>query len=136
MMITKPILSGLTFGGLIVVAALGLKFAAAHHLVSGEAPMRVIQILIGLMVAFNGNAIPKNLPPFRASESRRIQALRRTCGWLLTLTGLGFAAIWAVAPIAVAPDWSVAIMGAATLTVAGITVWTHFACRREAKVPH
>jgi hypothetical protein len=135
-MFRKTFLPNLIFAVLMLITAFGLKYAAAHHLVSGDMPMRGVQVLTGLMLAYYGNVIPKTLPRFREGENARIQSLRRTVGWLSTLSGLGYAAVWAAVPLASAAVWSVIIVGATTLLMIGCIVWTHFACRREAKVPH
>jgi hypothetical protein len=135
MMARKPILSGIVFGVLILISALALKYAAARHLVSGDVPMRAIQILIGLMMAFNGSAIPKKLPRFREGESGVVQSLQRTVGWLLTVAGLGYAAAWALAPLSEAAGWSMAVVGAAIALVAVNVVRTHLAQRRAGSAP-
>ena len=63
-------------------------------------------------------------------ESGRVQSLRRTSGWLLTFAGLAYAAIWACAPLGAASDWSVGVVGAASLTVFGYALRVHLTCRR------
>jgi 4-hydroxybenzoate polyprenyltransferase len=133
-MVRKSILSGLVFGGFMLATALALKYAAAHHLVSGHMPMRGIEVLTGLMLAFFGNVIPKNLPRFRGSESGRVQSLRRTCGWLMTLAGLGYAAVWAAVPYGAAAVWSMIVVGSAVVAVLGYAFWVDRAERR-AKAP-
>jgi 4-hydroxybenzoate polyprenyltransferase len=134
-MIRKPILSNIIFGLAIVVAAFALKRAAGFHLVSGDIPMRGFQMLMGLLIAFYGNAIPKTVPRIRADEDGRIQSLRRTCGWLLTVAGLGFAAVWASAPLSEAADWSVAVVATAIGLIAVCVLWTHMAQRGTGRSP-
>jgi hypothetical protein len=129
-MIRKPTLSSIIFALLILVAALALKRAAAFHLVSGDIPMRGVQTIMGLLLAFYGNAIPKNVLRFREGEGGRIQSLRRTSGWLLTVAGLGYAAIWASAPLSEAANWSMAVVGVATGLVAVYALWIHVTRRR------
>jgi 4-hydroxybenzoate polyprenyltransferase len=135
-MFWKPILSGIIFGLLLVVVALSLKSAAAHHIVSGDVPLRAIEMLMGLMIAFYGNAIPKTLQRLREGkvESGRVQSLRRTVGWLLTVGGLGFAAVWAVAPLSEAAGWSVAVIGAAIGLIVVCIVWMHMTSRRPSQL--
>jgi hypothetical protein len=130
-MFWKPILSGILFGLLFVVVALGLKWAAVHHIVSSDSPVRGIEVLMGLMIAFYGNAIPKTLQRFREGkgESGRLQSLRRTIGWLLTVGGLGFAAVWASAPLSEAAGWSMAVIGTAIGLIILSIVWTHMTTR-------
>ena len=130
MMARKPILSGIIFGALILIAALALKYAAALHVVSRDVPMRGIQMLVGLMMAFYGSAIPKKLPRFREGDSGLVQSLQRTVGWLMTVGGLGYAAVWALAPLSEAAGWSLAVMGAAIALAAVFVVRTHLAQRR------
>jgi len=129
MMTRKPILSGILFGLLILIVALALKFAAARHLVSVDMPMRAIQILVGLMMALYGSAIPKKLPRFREGDNGLVQSLQRTTGWLLTVAGLGYAAVWALVPLSEAAGWSMAVVGAAIALVAVFVVRTHLAQR-------
>jgi len=134
-MFRKPVLSSIIFALLIAVAALALKYAAAFHFVSGDIPTRGFEMLIGLMLAFYGNAIPKNLPRFREGESGRIQSLRRTSAWLFTVAGLGYAAIWASAPLSFAADWSMAVVGTAIGLIAVCVFWTHMTQRRTGRSP-
>jgi len=131
-MFWKPILSGIIFGLLFLVVALTLKWAAAHHIVSSDMPVRGIEVLMGLMIAFYGNAIPKTLLRFREGkvEGGRTQSLRRTIGWLLTVGGLGFAAVWASAPLSKAAGWSMAVIGTAIGLIVVSIVRTHMAQRR------
>jgi hypothetical protein len=131
-MFWKPILSGIVFGLLSLVVALTLKWAAAHHIVSSDMPVRGIEVLMGLMIAFYGNAIPKTLLRFREgkAEGGRTQSLRRTIGWLLTVGGLGFAAVWASAPLSKAAGWSMAVIGTAIGLIVVSIVRTHMAQRR------
>jgi hypothetical protein len=131
-MFWKSILSSIIFALLFAPAALGLKWAAAHHIVSGDIPVRGMEMLMGLLIAFYGNAIPKTLQHLREgrSESGRVQSLRRTIGWLLTVGGLGFAAVWASAPLSEAVGWSMAVMGTAIGLIVVSIVWTHMAQRR------
>jgi hypothetical protein len=130
-MFWKPILSSIIFGLLMVVVVLSLKSAAAHHVVSGDVPLRGIEALMGLMIAFYGNAIPKTLQRLRDGkiESGRVQSLRRTIGWLLTVGGLGFAAVWAAAPLSEAVGWSMAVIGTAIGLIIVCIVRTHMAQR-------
>jgi hypothetical protein len=134
-MIRKPVLSSIIFALLIVVVAFVLKRAAAFHVVAGDIPMRGFQVLMGLVIASYGNAIPKNLLRIREDEGGRIQSLRRTSGWLLTVAGLGFAAVWAWAPLSEAADWSMAVVATAIGLIAVCVLWTHMAQRRTGQSP-
>ena len=130
-MFWKPILSSIIFGLLFMIVALVLRWAAAHHVVSRDIPLRGLEMLMGLMIAFYGNAIPKTLQRLREGkvEGGRAQSLRRTIGWLLTVGGLGFAAVWASAPLSEAVGWSMAVIGTAIGLIVVCIVWTHMASR-------
>ena len=130
-MILKPILSGVMFALLMMVVAPTLKWAAAHHMVASDIPLRGIAILMGLFIAVSGNAIPKTLarPRDGRVESGRIQALRRTIGWLLTVGGLGFAVVWASVPLSSAVALSMGVFGTAIGLIIVCIVRTHMTSR-------
>jgi peptidoglycan/LPS O-acetylase OafA/YrhL len=126
-MVWKSLLSSIVVALLIGIMAFALERASVSHMISGDTRTRALEMLMGLMIAYYGNAIPKNLPRFREDQSGRVLALQRTIGWLLTAGGLGFAVVWATAPLAGAPHWSIAVMGAAIGLIAICIFRTHTA---------
>jgi hypothetical protein len=107
---TRQISISLGMAAVILVVALGLKWAHHQGMVDAEAVTRWTMILIGLMLAVNANFIPKQ--PAARPLSERALAIRRVAGWSSVLGGLGFAAAWAFVPLAHATELSMAAVGA------------------------
>ncbi len=101
----------LAWGGLIVAIALGASLARKMGYVDADTVTRLVIGANGLMIAWNGNRMPKTFVPHaKARQARRV------AGWSLTLSGLIYAALFIFAPIRVAA-W-----GGAVAVVAGIMV--------------
>jgi hypothetical protein len=86
---------------LIVAASAALKWAAPGYL-SPEWALRLSGALLGLVVVFYANVIPKSLTSLarlRGSPAAE-QAARRFAGWSLVLGGLGYILAMLVAPLA------------------------------------
>jgi len=107
----KEITAGLAWGGGIVAVALLATLARKLGYVEAETVTRVVIGLNGLMMAWNGNRIPKSFTP--SEQARRA---KRVAGWSLVLSGLVYAGLFAFAPM------PVAIWGGAGAVVAGIAV--------------
>ena len=96
---TKPLLTGLGVAGVILLASVGLKAAELAQLIEPATTNRTFQAMMGLLVAFYGNAIPKSLGAWRNPEAAgRLQAVQRLAGWSLTLAGLAYAGLSVFAP--------------------------------------
>lgn len=109
-------------------AVLGLKFAAGSGLMDTDLAARVVQVLMGLILVGYGNVLPKQLkrPRATAEAERRTQTALRSAGWSMTMAGLTWAGLWAVAPETIArPLGMVAVAAALAITI-GYGVW---ACR-------
>jgi len=134
---SRQLIYGALGGAAILGAALALKWAQHHNLVSAEFVQRGVLVIIGLYLAVYANFIPKKVPGLKISPARaaKVQAASRLNGWLFCLAGLGYAAIWAFAPLGVAGTASVAVVGGAmavVLTNLGICV---FAIDRKSANP-
>ena len=118
-MIQRQVLLGALWAAAILGGALALKWAQHSHLVSGEVVQRGVEVIIGLGLTVYSNFIPKSVRGLRVSPERaaRFQAARRLSGWMFTLAGLGFAAIWAFAPLSIAGATSMAVVGGAMAVV-------------------
>lgn len=113
--------SGVAFGSLILVFSLAAKLLGAlGALGSEDLSHRVSMVILGLLVAFGGNAIPKMLTPLAdlRCDPARVQAAQRRAGWTFVLSGLAFSAAWIVLPIAVADPVSLCLLIGGTLLVA------------------
>ncbi len=102
----------------LITLSLLLRALTPEHLDPDHA-RRILGVAMGALVVFYSNAIPKALTPMMPGRRDHAadQAHRRFAGWSLVLGGLGFAAVWAVAPIAHATVLSVAVLGTALAAV-------------------
>lgn len=107
----KDLIGNLAWGGGIVVVALAASLARKLGYADADTVTRLVIGLNGLMMAWNGNRIPKSFVP-NANAGRA----RRVAGWSLVISGLVYAALFAFAPL------PVAIWGGAGAVLAGIAV--------------
>lgn len=99
-MAAKPIVAGLIIAALLIGSALALKAAQRAGMVDADTVVRATQALMGLMVAFYGNAIPKQIGRSRGvAADRCTQKVLRVAGWTFTLAGLAYAVLAFVAPL-------------------------------------
>ena len=136
-MTTKPIATSLAIAAFMLLAAAALKYGQAHELVSAVFVTRMTQVGIGVVLALYGNFIPKNATRSRgpACTPSRMQSLLRFGGWAFTLAGLGYAGLWAFAPVAVANAAAMPLVAAATAATAGYCGWAARMCRWRAAAP-
>lgn len=113
----RLILNGVVLAGLLILAALALKYAQHAALITPRAAGSGGQIAIGLALAAYANFMPKRL-----ATGRRQTALR-VSGWAFMLAGLADAALWAFAPESLAWPASMAAVGTATAVCLVFTVW-------------
>ena len=86
---------------------------------------RIIGVMIGILLAWCGNAVPKTGPAACAEcGAARGQNMRRFAGWMLTLAGLLHALVWLFAPLEEANLLAMSVVGAATLLVLGRAAFT------------
>ena len=93
----KEISVGLTWGGGILVLALGAVLARKLGYVEPDTVTRLVIGANGLMVVAFGNRIPKTFTP--SAQVRRVQ---RVAGWSQVLSGIIYTGLWAFAPMPVA----------------------------------
>ncbi len=132
-MILKRTSSALTLALLILGTAAALSYAQGRDLIAPDAARRVMQVMIGLMLAAYANLMPKDVGRWRASAlaAARAQSALRVGGWSLTLAGLAYAALWAFAPLAAADVASIAVVAAALLITMGYGGLTLLGCRSQ-----
>ena len=107
----KEVVGNLAWGGGIVVLALGATVARKLGYIDGDIVTRLVIGANGLMIAWNGNLMPKTFVPHAGARQAR-----RVGGWSLVLSGLVYTGLWAFAPI------STAVIGGSVAIVAGIAV--------------
>jgi hypothetical protein len=134
-MILKRTSVALGLAALILAAAAALRYAQALEIIGPDSARRTLQVMIGLILAAYSNVMPKDIGRWRASAraAARSQSALRVGGWSLTLAGLGYAALWAFAPIAFADVASMIVVATATLITVGYGVWALVGCRRAEK---
>lgn len=110
-----------------------LAYAQGVDLIQPDTAKRIVQVLIGLLLAGYANLMPKDVGKWRASviAAARAQSALRVGGWSLTLAGLAHAGLWASAPMRVAHTASTAVVATATLITMGYAGWTLLACRTK-----
>ena len=81
----KDLIGNLAWGGGIVVLALAATFARREGYIDSDMVNRIVLGATGLMIAWQGNRLPKSfLPNAGARKARRV------AGWSLALSGLVF----------------------------------------------
>jgi len=96
-----PLGRALLGAAVIVASSAALKWATPDYL-SPEWSQRLLGALLGLIVVFYANVIPKSLTSLaRLQCSPQVeQATRRFAGWSLVLGGLGYLLAMLFAPLA------------------------------------
>ncbi|HYJ53622.1 MAG TPA: ammonium transporter [Allosphingosinicella sp.] len=130
-MIVRQLGYALAFAALILAAAAGLRYGVVSGAVDAESARRIMQVLLGLGLAGYGNFMPKKLGrPRRSPEAEaRMQAALRVGGWAMTLAGLAYAGLWALAPLALADTGGTIAVASAAATTLGYALWCFAACR-------
>lgn len=135
MILKHPIRRSLLIAAIYLLTAVVLNELRQRHLVSAEAAVRLMGMLMGAVVLVSANAIPKRLVPLArlSCDPAREQTFRRFGGWVMVLGGLGYTLAYALAPIAIASTLAVSLLAPAVLIVAGTTArcaWRHRSARR------
>jgi hypothetical protein len=110
----------LVFATLMMVFSLATKLGVALGALDGaEVSRRASMVLMGLLLAFLGNSMPKTLTPLPAlsCDPARVQALQRLSGWTWVLAGIAYAIAWLALPVALASPVSILVVVAAMLVV-------------------
>ena len=114
----RAIGSALILAGIFLQASIALKWLTPDPL-SAETAHRIMGVLMGALVVFYANDVPKSLTPLvrmRCDPSAE-QALRRFTGWSLALGGAAFAAASLLAPYENADAIAVSALGSSVLLV-------------------
>jgi uncharacterized membrane protein YczE len=130
-MILSRISVSIALGLVLLGTSAGLKYAQHVDLIEPDTAKRLVQVMIGLMLAGYANVMPKNLGTWPASPVAvaRAQSALRVGGWSLTLAGFVYAGLWALAPLEFANLASMAIVATALFITMGYGARTLLACR-------
>ena len=122
----KEILVALVWAGIMLPLALAAKYAHAHGYISSDTTLRIVA-MNGLYIAYLGNSLPKTVVPYAwARQSRRFS------GWILVLSGLVFAGLWAFAPIPAAEVFGTGAVLVGVILSLGYCVWLNRRARANA----
>ena len=119
---TADLIRGIAIAAILIALGLALAYARAKGLLDkgdNSVVSRVFGVATGLILAYYGNVIPKRsacVNPVSDSAARRQRVLRFS-GWVFTLAGLAYAAIWAFAPLG-DTLWAMVPIAAALVLVA------------------
>lgn len=123
--------AALAIAVVIIGSSAALTYAGSRGIIGDETGRRIMQVMFGSLLAAYANVAPKELGRWRSLEAaRRSQSAQRIGGWSLTLAGVGYAALWALAPVAVAETAGFVLVAAATLLAVGSAVRAFVLCRR------
>lgn len=122
----------MALAAVLLGSAAALGYAQQRDLIGEELATRITQALIGVVLAMSANAAPKEIGRMRSIRSaRRAQAVTRLGGWLMTLAGLAYAALWLLAPQDLAAVASMTLVAAALVVTLAYAGWTYVQCRRD-----
>ncbi len=93
----SDVIGNLAWGGGLIALALLAQCARKLGYIDPETVTRIVTGAIGLMVAWQGNRMPKAFVPNACARQAR-----RVAGWSMTLSGLIYAGFYAFAPLHVA----------------------------------
>lgn len=122
----RELREGVPIAGLMLAAAGAVVLSQRMGWVDGDAGLRVSMAITGLACVYYANRAPKERP----TRSPRAQAVNRVAGWLFVVAGLLNAAIWAFAPMDIAPMASMV-----PLVLAIVSVVTYCLLSRRTERP-
>ncbi|WP_205691879.1 ammonium transporter [Caulobacter soli] len=106
----------LVWAGAILAVTLSAVVARKLGYVDGDTVTRLVIGMNGLMIAWQGNRMPKVFVPNAQAPNAQARKARRVAGWSLALSGLVYAGLFAFAPI------RQAALGGTGAVLAGIVV--------------
>jgi hypothetical protein len=123
-MMSKSILNGLVWAGVLIVSSVILKFAQHQHTITQDSAERGIEIIIGLTLAIYANFMTKQPNGHPANErGGRMQAALRLGAWLFCISGVIYAAASAFAQHPWDEYLSMGAVGTALVASIGAFVW-------------
>lgn len=129
-MMSKSILNGLAWAGVLIVSAVILKFAEGQHTIGQDAAERGFQVIMGLTLAIYANFMtkqPAKIPP--TERGGRLQHARRVSAWAMLVAGAAYATASAFAPHPLDEYLALGAVGAAMVVSIGYALAT---CARRA----
>ena len=92
------LIRGIACAGGILSLSLVAALAKESYLIDGDVAKRFVGVMLGVLLMFMGNVMPKKLAPLDSAPSHaaKTQATQRFVGWLFVIAGLLYAAVWMV----------------------------------------
>lgn len=111
-MITRQRSFALGYAATLLLISLTFAFADSQDWVATGMPDRVVGIMIGITVAVFANPVAKRLPgtPPPGTQRAGHAAFQRFFGLVMVLAGIGYALVWVVFPVGLAPWVAVSVM--------------------------
>ncbi len=123
---TRDLWVGAAVAVIMLAAAAGVKLGQSSGLLPHESSARLVQVMLGLMVLYYANRIPKRLGRFRSIEgARRAQTAARLSGVVFAVAGAIYTGVAAFGMSGLADTVSMIIMGSATGLCLGAMIWAH-----------
>lgn len=110
---SPPSLGRAALSAAALIAFSAVLAAISPSLLTADTKQRVFGVVLGCLVMFYANAIPKAIAHLAHQRLNAVeqQALHRFTGWALVLGGLGFALSWLWLPLAWAFYGAVGVLG-------------------------
>ncbi len=114
---SRPIVRSLITAVVILGVALLLRRLSPEYLSPGLTH-RLLGVMLGLVVIFYANAVPKALTRLmHRRDPAAEQAVRRFTGWTLLLGGVGYVMAWILVPLEYANATAGGLLAFAVMTV-------------------
>lgn len=118
-------LSALGLAAIILGVSASAAYARYLGLIGPDLTDRIVQVVVGLVLAGYANLMPKQLgrPRGVPRAEATAQSVRRVGGLVMTIGGLAWAAIWAFAPMSLTIPLAITAVASATLVTLGYGLW-------------
>lgn len=97
----REIVGSIVLASLILLGAITLSVLQTAEVIDGDVSKRMIGVILGAVLVFMGNTMPKKLAPIDAQGScaangdpARNQKLQRFMGWTFVIAGLLYMGVW------------------------------------------
>lgn len=97
----REIVGSIVLASLILLGAITLSVLQTAEVIDGDISKRMIGVILGAVLVFLGNAMPKKLAPIDAQgncaancDPVRNQRIQRFLGWTFVIAGLLYMGVW------------------------------------------
>jgi hypothetical protein len=133
--VRRHVAFAIKLAAVLVAVALLLALGRRMGYIDQESVMRAYNIIMGVGFAAYFNALPKlqqGIPVTTAPATATLaQSVLRVNAWVMTLTFIAFAAIWAFVPMDFTGIASMAVIGTGAAVTMGYILWKGIAHDRS-----